>query len=168
MGTFAELLKTGHRETLEFFVSGLRDVSEPTVSTRELFYNASVLAHYAQTSTASDDGFPAPTSLGLFFDQFVLPNELGDGGPLVETAAAQCLLLAGFFEDQSKRRHNIRWYSRLGATFFARAARREPSAPKAELLAALSLQFEPWRRRHAALSRALREQSLLLHLPNAN
>ena len=35
---------------------------------------------------------------------------------LIEAAGAQCLLLAGFFEDQMRRRYNIRWYAELGAT----------------------------------------------------
>ncbi len=37
---------------------------------------------------------------------------------MMETAGAQCLLLAGFFEDQMRRRHNIRWYCRAGRKFF--------------------------------------------------
>ncbi len=50
MGPLGELLATDHQQTLEFFILGLRDVSEPTVDREELFYNASVLAHYAQVS----------------------------------------------------------------------------------------------------------------------
>ena len=41
---------------------------------------------------------------------------------MMETAGAQCLLLAGFFEDQMRPRHNVRWYAQLGASFFSRAA----------------------------------------------
>lgn len=162
MGPLAELLATGDREILDFFVTGLRDVAEAPVDSRALFYNASVLAHYAQTSTASEDGMPAPSTLAALFDQFVMPSELLDDGALMETAGAQCLLLAGFFEDQSRRRHNIRWYSQLGAGFFARAARSEASPAKALLLRSLSDEFEPWRRRHARLSRELRDQPYLL------
>ena len=51
MDPLGELLATDHRQTLEFFIVGLRDVSEPTVDQQELLYNASVLAHYAQVST---------------------------------------------------------------------------------------------------------------------
>jgi hypothetical protein len=85
----------------------------------------------------------------------------------MESAATQCLMLAGFFEDQSKGRHSIQWYSQLGAGFFARAARGEGSTPKAALLMALADQFEPWRQRHARLSRELRDQRLLIRLPKA-
>ena len=169
MGPYAELLASGHRQTLEFFVSGLRDVAEQPVNTHELYYNASVLAHYAQTSTATTDGFPTPTSLASVFDQFVITAaEWGEQSAVMESAATQCLVLAGFFEDQSKRRHSIHWYSQLGAGFFARAARGEGSSPKAALLMALSEQFEPWRQRHARLSRELREMPYVLRIPKTS
>ena len=50
-----ELLAVNHRQALDFFVLGLRDVCETGVDWEELFYNASVLAHYAQTSTQTAD-----------------------------------------------------------------------------------------------------------------
>ncbi len=165
MGPLAELLAAGHRQTFEFFVSGLRDVSEPSVNRQELLYNASVLAHYAQTSTAASDGWPAPATLATIFDQFVYQTDTGNDGPMMETAGAQCLLLSGFFEDQSKGRHNIRWYSQLGAGFFTRAANWESSPEKSQLLMTIAREFEPWRQRHARLSRELRAQRLLLAVP---
>ena len=51
MGPLRELLAIDHRQTLEFFVLRLQDISEPTVDRQELLYNASLLAHYAQVST---------------------------------------------------------------------------------------------------------------------
>ena len=84
---------------------------------------------------------------------------------MMETAGAQCLLLAGFFEDQMRRRHNIRWYAELGASFFSRAALQERSLHKARLLDAIARRFEPWRQRHAQLSRELRDQPYLLTPP---
>jgi len=83
----------------------------------------------------------------------------------METAGAQCLMLAGFFEDQMRPRHNIRWYAELGASFFSRAAVQERSLHKARLLDAIARRFEPWRRRHAQLSRELRDQPYLLNPP---
>ncbi len=81
---------------------------------------------------------------------------------MMETAGGQCLLVAGFFEDQMRRRHNIRRYAELGASFSIRAARQERSLHKARLLDAIARRFEPWRRRHAQLSRELRDQPYLL------
>jgi len=165
MHVLHELLATDERRTLEFFVVGLRDVSEPTVDRRELFYNASVLAHYAQVSTQSASDAPAPATLAELFDRFVIDASLNHNGHMMETAGAQCLLLAGFFERQMRGRHNIRWYAALGAGFFSRAAAQEISAPKAQLLQAIARGFEPWRRRHARLGRELRDQAYLLMPP---
>jgi hypothetical protein len=64
-----------------------------------------------------------------------------------------------------RRRHNIRWYAELGAGFFSRAAVQEQSPPKARLLDAIARRFEPWRQRHARLSRELRDQPYVLIPP---
>ena len=89
-------------------------------------------------------------------------TSLRNDGAMMEAAGAQCLLLAGFFQDQMRRRHDIRWYAVLGAGFFSQAATLEGSPQKACLLASISAGFEPWRQRHARLSRALRDQPYLL------
>jgi hypothetical protein len=165
MGPFGELLATDHRQALEFFVVGLQDVSDGTVNRQELLYNASVLAHYAQVSTQADCDMPAPANLSEVFDHFVSSPAVQQDGQMMETAAAQCLILSGFFEDQMRRRHQIRWYAQLGASFFSRAAAHEDSPQKARLLDGLAREFEPWRQRHARLSRELRDMRYLLSAP---
>src|SRR5579863_2418760 len=164
MDPLGELLATGHRQALEFFFLCLQDVSGPAVDRQELLYHASVLAHYAQVSTQDDVELSAPGNLSAVFDHFVT-----DASPLhdsrLETAGAQCLVLAGFFEDQMCRRHNIRWYAELGASFFSRAAVREQSSHKARLLDSIAKRFEPWRQRYARLSRELRDEPYLLPPP---
>ena len=167
MGPLGELLATDHRQTLEFFFTRLQDVSGPDVNREELFYTASVLAHYAQTSTQADTGLSAPANLSAVFDHFVADTSMLHDVLMMETAGAQCLVLAGFFEDQMCRRHNIRWYAQLGAGFFSRAALHESSPHKARLLDALARGFEPWRQRHAQLSRELRGQPYLLPPPTS-
>jgi hypothetical protein len=162
MNPLGELLATDHRRILEFFVSGLRDVSEPDVDRQELLYNASVLAHYAQVSTEAGIEWPAPKNLGEVFDHFVSDTTLRHDSVMMEVAGTQCLLLAGFFEDQMRQRYNIRWYSELGARFFSHAAAHERSSRKAVMLDALARRFEPWRQRHARLGRAFRDQRYLL------
>jgi hypothetical protein len=165
MGPLRELLAIDHRQALEFFVLRLEDLSEPTVDREELLYNASLLAHYAQVSTQPATDAPTPASLSAVFDQFVVDSMPQHDSLLMETAGAQCLLLAGFFEDQMRRRHNVQWYSALGAGFYLRAARHEQSVRKARLLDAIARRFEPWRQRHAQLSRELRDQPYLLPPP---
>jgi hypothetical protein len=165
MGPLRELLATDERQALEFFFEHLKDVSGPAVDTQELIYNASVLAHYALVSTQAEIELSAPATLSAVFDHFVVDTTLLHDSQMMETAGAQCLVLAGFFEDQMRRRHNIRWYSQLGAGFFSRAAALEPSPHKARLLDALARRFESWRQRHAKLARELRDQPFLLAPP---
>jgi hypothetical protein len=165
MGPLRELLATDHRQALEFFFQRLQDVSGPGVDQQELLYNASVLAHYAQVSTQAEFELSAPASLSAVFDSFVFDTTLPDDRLILETAGAQCLVLTGFFEDQMRRRHNIRWYATIGATFLSRAAVRDPSPRKAQLLDAIARGFETWRERFARLSRDLRDQPFLLTPP---
>jgi hypothetical protein len=162
MEPWGELLGTTHEQTFQFFFVALKDVSEPSVDRAELLYNASVLAHYAQVSTQADVELPAPGDLSDVFDRFVYSDAHGGEAVLMESAGTQCLLAAGFFEDQMRRRHNIRWYSQLGSGFFDRAAVHERSARKAKLLEMMARHFEAWRQRHARLSRELRSQPYLL------
>lgn len=164
MGTLRELLAVDHRQTLEFFVAGLKDVSEDDVNRQELLYNASVLAHYAQVSTEGGAEFPTPATLGSVFDHFVSDGALRQDAAMMETAGAHCLLMAGFFAAQMRHRHNVRWYADLGAAFFFRAAMLERSPAKALLMDHMARGFEPWRQRHARLGHELRGQPYLLSL----
>jgi hypothetical protein len=165
MGPFRELLAIDQRQALEFFFQRLKDVSGPAVDPPELLYNASLLAHYAQVSTGAERELPTPATLSAVFDNFVVDSAPRRDPMLMETAGAQCLLLAGFFEDQMRRRHNIRWYAQLGAGFLKQAAALEPSPRKAQLLDTIASGFEAWRQRHARLGRELRDQPLLLAPP---
>jgi hypothetical protein len=166
MDPFRELIAIDHRQALEFFTVRLQEISEPGVDHEELLYNASVLAHYAQTSTCTGTDLGTPATLSEVFDHFVFDTTLIHDSLMMETAGAQCLLLAGFFEAQMSGRHNIRWYAELGASFFGRAASGESSPHRARLLSALSKRFEPWRRRHAQVSRELRDLPYILDVPN--
>jgi len=165
MGPLRGLLATDDRQALEFFLQRLGDVSGPGVDRQELLYNASVLAHHAQVSTQATADLSTPASLSAIFDHFVVDSTLLADSLMMETAGAQCLVLAGFFEDQMSRRHNIRWYSALGAGFFSRAATLEASPHKAQLLDTIARHFEAWRQRQAWLSRVLRDEPFLLVPP---
>ncbi len=165
MEPLGELLAVSERRALEFFATGLKDVCEPDVDREELVYNASVLAHYALVSTESTVGWPAPTTLATVFDQFVQEAQELTASSVMEEAGAQCLLMSGFFETQMRGRHNIRWYAGLGAAFYARAAAASSSPRRARFLSALAREFEPWRQRHARLSRELRDIPYLLRVP---
>jgi hypothetical protein len=162
MGLFQELLGSDHLATLEFFVVGLRDVSESATDEQELLYNASVLAHYAQVSADPEDELSTPADLSSIYDRFVHNASILRDSSVMEAAGAQCLLMAGFFEEQMRSRHNIRWYAQMGANFYRRAAAREEAAGKAQLLDSIAGRFELWRQRHARLNRELRELRYIL------
>jgi hypothetical protein len=130
-----------------------------------LLYNASLLAHYAHVSTQPEVDVPAPASLSAVFDHFVSDTTLRHDSLMMETAGAQCLLLTGFFEDQMRPRHNIRWYASWAPAFSDRQALHERALDKARMLDAIARRFELWRQRHALLSRDLRDQPFLLTAP---
>ena len=110
-------------QALRFFFEHLRDIADVRAAPEsELLYNASVLAHFATTSTAAIDFPSAPVSLGTVFDLFVLDRSETVDPDILEAAASQCLLLTGFFGAQLRHRYNLAWYAKLGASFFERAA----------------------------------------------
>jgi hypothetical protein len=168
MQPLGELLASDHRQTLEFFYVGLQEVVDSSVDRHELLYNASVLAHHAQVSSHAVSELPTPATLATTFDTFVLDASQTADADMMEAAGAQCLLLAGFFEDQMRRRHSIGWYTRLGAGFYHRAATHQQSVAKARLLNAIARRFEPWRRVHSALARSLRDLPYLMTPPRPN
>ena len=82
MGPFRELIAIDHRQALEFFTVRLQDISEPDVDREELLYNASVLAHYAQTSIYADTDLGTPANLSAVFDNFVCDSTLINDGEI--------------------------------------------------------------------------------------
>lgn len=163
MGT-RELLGVTTQQALQFFYERLLDVSdEAEPPSDELLYNSSVLAHFATTSVASD-AFPAcPSSLATVFDLYVIDRAaLAHDPEIFETAAAQILLLTGFFQDQQKQRHQIEWYAGLGSAFFAQAARLTGDPQRGRLMAVMARRFAFWRERQHQLAIELRESPLLI------
>ncbi len=163
MDSLTHLLATDQRETLQFFFAGLRDVTaDEHVDPPALLYNASVLAHFASTSTSSPDGLPTLRGLGDVFDRFVLDPVLRHDTEMMEWAAAQCLLFTGFFADQMKHRHHLDWYGHLGADFYDLAATATRQAARKRMMERMAEDFQNWRRRYLKLSRELRDQPYLL------
>ena len=158
MGSLDRLLSSDPRETLQFFFSGLRDVtSGQTVDEEAVLYNASVLAHFASTSTAAQSGLPTPHTLGDVFDRFVIDSSFRDDPELLEMAGGQILLLTGFFADQLKFRYNLDWYGEMGAGFYSTAASLSRSASHRHMMAHMAGRFGYWRLNHLKLSRELRD-----------
>jgi hypothetical protein len=153
-----------HRQALQFFFEHLRDVSEGDGAPEaELLYNASVLAHFATTSTASVDAFPpSASSLIAVLDVFVLDRSQHTDPEIMEAAAAQCLVLTGFFGDQLRRRHNVEWFAAIGAGFYDRAALHGADETRARMMEAMADHFDYWRSRQRKLARELRDRPRLI------
>lgn len=161
-----ELLAVTNGQALRFFFERLKDLNEDDdVPERELLYNASILAHFASTSTASDAQFPScPTSLVTIFNLFVLDRSHHADPEILEAAGSQCLLLTGFFYDQLKERHNVRWYAALGAAFFDQAAHQGTDRSRSHMMEIMAARFDYWRRRQVRLARELRDLPKLISI----
>jgi len=160
-------LEVTHGHALRFFFEHLRDVSrydEPPEA--ELLYNASVLAHFASTSTASLNFPSTPRSLQIVFDLYVMDRSQHTDPDIMEVVGSQCLFLTGFFGRQLAGRHNLGWYSELGAGYYWQAAcSPELHDPKrAFMMGVMAERFDFWRRQYARLARELRELPLLLNV----
>jgi hypothetical protein len=163
MDPLRHLIATDHREALQFFFTSLRDVTaDEQIDSPALLYNASVLAHFASTSTFGADGMPVLHGLSELFDRFVADWSLRHDSDAMEWAAAQCLLFTGFFGDQLQRRHNLDWYGQLGADFYDRAATSTQEASRRRMMERMAGEFQDWRRRYLKLARELRDYPYIL------
>ena len=151
-------------QALRFFFEHLRDVSDDSgVQERELWYNASVLAHFATISSASTgEHLPTPTTLHCVFNLFVLDHSHHGDPEIMEIAASQCLLFTGFFATQSRRRHNLGWYARLGAGFYDQASRAISDRSRAKIMRVMAVRFDFWRQQQMRLAEELRKLALPL------
>jgi hypothetical protein len=159
-----EWLGVTNGQALQFFFEHLRDVTDDdSPPANELLYNASVLAHFATTSAASQDFFPAsPTSLTNVFDVFVMDGSQHSDPDIMEAAASQCLLLTGFFWDQQKRRHSVDWYASIGRSFYERAAQTGRDRTRSRMMETMAARFEFWRHQQHRLARELRDLPSLI------
>jgi len=150
-------------QALRFFVERLRDVvGAQAPPETALLYSASVLAHFASTSTRSTTDFPtSPVSLSTVFDVYVLDRSRHTDPHIMEAAGAQCLLLTGFFQTQLRRCHNLDWFAGLGAGFYDSAAHLQRDAKRIRLLGHMSRHFGYWRDRYGRLASELRQEGQL-------
>ena len=96
------------------------------------------------------------------FDVFILDRSQQADPQVMEAAAAQCLLLTGFFRDQMRFRHNIAWYAALGAGFYDSAAHLGGDRSWTRMMEQMALRFEFWRRQLYRLAQELRDAPRLV------
>ena len=170
MSDLTELFSVNSEQALRFFAESLREEVLPVgVTGDEFLYVASVLAHYAQTPRYRSDSFLADNMSDLF-EQFVLggmTNEkslVSTNPEILEVAGSQTLLFVGFFRDQTRRRHNVAWYDRMGQLFYSEAGSRSLSRKRKEMLGQIADHFPSWAVTCRNMSRTLRDNRYLLFL----
>lgn len=162
---FEELVAVDSERAFKFFLENLRETTGTEhLRDDEAFYVASILAHYSQTSRSDTVSLPSMASLSDVFDSFLLQTSRLIDSEILEFGGSQVLLFAGFFRDQMHRRHNVKWYDQVGQSLYERASQYSTNVKKRDLFDRLSESFPAWTIVCRDLSRALRENRLLLRL----
>jgi hypothetical protein len=162
---FEELVAIDSASAFNFFLANLRDTAATErYRDDELFYVASILAHYSQTSRSDTMSMPPMANLSEVFDCFILRTTSLTDAEILAFGGSQILLFAGFFRDQMQRRHSVKWYDQIGQSLYERASRHSKNLRKRELFDRLSESFPVWTIVCRNLSRILRENRLLLRV----
>jgi hypothetical protein len=160
---FEELVAIDSGSALKFFADNLREAAgTETLRDDETLYVASILAHYAQTSRADTASIPSMANLSEVFDSFILHTSLLSDAEILEIGGSQILLFAGFFRDQMSHRHNVRWYDQIGQSMYEKASQYSRDLKKRELFDRMSGSFPVWTMVCRDMSRACRDNRLLL------
>lgn len=161
-----KLFQADHSGNINFFLGRIRKMSSGVdVSNEERLYVASVLAHFASTSRHSADYLAVLPDLGRFLEVFVFGNNFSADSEISALAGAQILVLAGFFRDQMRYRHNVRWFDVLGSNFYETASRSSGKPGEQWLFHEMSTKFPVWTRICRDLSRQTRDARYVLRLP---
>jgi hypothetical protein len=162
---FEELIAVDAGRSLNFFLASLREmVGARRVRDDEIAYVASVLAHYSQTSRSDTTSLPPMANLSEVLDNFVLQTMTRTDSEMLEIGGSQVLLFAGFFRDQMVRRHNVKWFDRVGQTLYERASQHSNNPRKRDLFDRLAESFPEWTIACRDLSRTMRENRLVLRV----
>jgi len=165
---FADTFLVDETRAFNFFSTSLSEVLErgaqARVSRDEFLYVTSVLAHYALVEADNPRYLPIQGTLRRLHDLFVTDVETWRDAELMETAAAQTLMLTGYFAGGMRLRHNLRTYVWWGRFFFGRAASGRGGRKQA-VLHGMSDHFPVWRHHLERLHAQLWETRLLLTGP---
>jgi hypothetical protein len=157
MDLLEDLIGVDHSRVFNFFIEGLSEVSNKKPC-NQMFYVASILAHYAETSPFDPEHI-------LFLDPGVVFNEIiflkTDDPKILKIYGSHIILFAGFFRDQIKGRYNVSWYDELGQGLYYKAGL-YGSLQERNFFKGLSETLPSWTSRCCKLSRYLREKRLLL------
>lgn len=162
---FADTFLVDEARVFDFFSTSLSDVVDREAPNRaprdEFLYVTSILAHYALVEAGNPHYLPIPGTLRNLHDLFVTNFDTWQDADLMETAAAQTLMLTGYFAGAMRARHNLSTYTGWGRFFFNRAASGNDGR-KRELLQKMSRHFPRWRNHLEQLHTELCESRLRL------
>ena len=166
---FADTFLIDEARAFNFFSTTLSDVVDlddsGSVARDEFLYVTSILAHYALVETGSPHYLPIPGTLRNLHDLFVTNFDTWYDADLMETAAAQTLMLTGYFAGAMRVRHSLRTYVQWGRFFFGRAAL-GTDGKKQALLQGMSRHFPLWRGHLEQLHTQIWESRLLIDRPS--
>ncbi len=160
MTMLEDLFGVDHSRTFNFFLSGLQKIvrGEPC---NQMLYVANVLAHHAQTPRYNSEQVVFK-DLGEMLSQAVFV-EISDP-EILQIYGSHIILLAGFFRDQVRHRHNVEWYDQLGQRFYYQVGQRAGSDKERDFFGGFADALPRWTSRCCYLSRYLREERLLLKM----
>lgn len=168
---FADTFLISQTRAFNFFSTTLGDVVEQdgcgTASRDEFLYVTSILAHYALVESGNSQYLPIPGTLRNLHDLFVTNFDTWRDADLMETAAAQTLMLTGYFASAMRARHNLRTYVGWGRFFFTQAAS-GADGKRQTVLRGMSRHFPLWRGHLEQLHTQLWENRLLIDRPPGN
>lgn len=116
-----DLLETNFEKAVGFFYDGLREVSDQK-NKEQMEYVAGVLARYSLVHRMSEWPMAPMANLSEVFENFYMRlTDLANDPKILEAGGSQIILLAGYFRNQMKRRHNVVWFDEMGQFFYTRA-----------------------------------------------
>jgi hypothetical protein len=166
---FADTFLIDEARAFNFFSTTLSDVLDQdrrgSVCRDEFLYVTSILAHYALVESGNPNYLPIPGTLRDLHDLFVTNFDTWHDASLMETAAAQTLMLTGYYAGAMRARHNLQTYVDWGRFFFGQAASGTDGRKRA-LLQTMSRHFPLWRGHLEQLHTLLWENRLLIDTPS--
>jgi hypothetical protein len=172
-GYFQDLYGVTEEQALNFWANNLHESigSEQwaRMSDSTGLYLASVLGHFCLQSTdrveilstdyaANDQEFRQFADLTQIAELMMQQLTAAKNPLWMESAGAHILLYAGFFQDQHKDRHNIKFYSRLGRECYLMAA----VGKREKIMKSMAAGFHEYLFHLAKLHRHLRESRFLI------
>jgi hypothetical protein len=174
---FQDLYGVTEERALNFWASHLQEAMGTElwsrISTSTGVYLASVLGHFCLQPTdrlesLSPDYNPADTEFRQFADltqiaELMMRQLTSARNPLwMESAGAHILLYAGFFQEQHKARHNIRFFATMGRECYLMAA----VGKRTKVMKQMAAGFDQYLFHLADLHRNLRESRYLIRPEN--